>query len=63
VLRRRENDSKNNGFFFSARVLLASRQWWVAGACGVCAVAFGLEAAGVETLGRTRRVLVRLRER
>lgn len=44
-------------------VLLASRQWWSAGACAVCAVAFGLEAAGVETMGRTRRVLARRRGR
>jgi len=43
-------------------VLLLTAQWWSAGACGVWAVAFGLEAAGVETVGRTRRILARRRE-
>ncbi|MFC1482427.1 hypothetical protein ACFL51_01325 [Myxococcota bacterium] len=43
-------------------VLLLGGQVWNALACFVCAVVFGMEGAGISTLGRTRRAMRELRE-
>jgi hypothetical protein len=42
---------------------VAIGSWWLAFAARVCALVFGLEAAGVRTLGRTARVLRERRKR
>lgn len=42
-------------------VMAYTGQWWTVSACLVMAVVFGLEAAGVESLLRTRRVLEKKR--
>jgi CHASE2 domain-containing sensor protein len=45
-----------------AAFLFATGQWLRAIPAAVCAVVFGLEGAGISTLGRTRRALNRLRD-